>query len=177
MTKAWESASQYFDNRVLRWRLLGAFACCITAIWGLMFSICLLKGILSFIMPFLRVGIGLQSWSWWLMVGVLQASMGLETLAYAFSVQIHDHIVTFNSYEQYMPQIVAATLMKLGGRLSTVEGCLVQACCLVLRYISGVVGLEVISGRFWCLDILPRVRGDDDVVYVQGFCLGHGWVV
>ncbi|WPT11050.1 hypothetical protein PSENEW3n2_00002221 [Picochlorum sp. SENEW3] len=146
MAKAWESASQYFDNRVLRWRLLGAFACCIIAIWGLMFSICLLKGIVSFIVPFLRVGIGLQSWSWWLMVGVLQASMGLETLAYAFSLQIHDHIVTFNSYEQYMPQIVAATLMKLGGRLSTVEGCLVQACCLMLRYISGVVGLEVISG-------------------------------
>ena len=112
-----------------------------------MFSLCLLKGIVAYIVPVFRVGVGLQSWSWWLMVGVLQASMGLETLAYAFSLQIHDHIVTFNSYEQYMPQVVAATLMKVGGRLSTVEGCLVQALCLMLRYVSGLIGLEVINGR------------------------------
>ena len=143
---------QLSENAVLRWRILGACAC--NAVVGIciMISLSIIWSIGGLVVPCMRGGVSIQSWSWWLMGALLQTSMIPATIAFVVMLQKHDVILSIGSRDTYVPVFLASRLMKLAGRLSTTEGCMRQGVALGLRLVSAIVSLDICVTCFPCTD-------------------------
>ncbi len=140
---------QFSENAVLRWRILGACTCNAAIGICMMMILSILWSIGSLVVPRMRGGVSLQSWSWWLMGASLQTSLIPATIGYVFMLQKYDRIVSIGPSDTYVPVFLSSRLMKLAGRLSTTEGCVRQGVALGLRLVSGIVSLDI------CTKFLP----------------------
>lgn len=140
--------AQRIATPVILWRVIGASACHMAVCVAWVACLSAVKGTaglaLGGLFPALRRGVGLQSWSWWLLALSLQMGMLPAVVACLACLDTRDALVSVGKYDSYffVPRLVSSRLVKIAGRVSSVEGCVRQATGLAFRVVAGVVSLK-----------------------------------
>jgi hypothetical protein len=146
----------FVDNGMLRWRCFGAYTCHVATSVATSISISSTLWLLGVIVRQRTLSsLPLASWSWWLLLVLFHACMIPSAVAYIITLQNHDIMVSPGSHVYlYLPSFVSSRLIKLAGRMSTVEGCIRNGVALGLRVISGICMVRIMCHVFvwspWC---------------------------
>ena len=146
----------FVDNGMLRWRCFGAYTCHVATSIAISISISSILWLLGVIVRQRTLSsLPLASWSWWLLVVLFHVSMIPSVVAYIITLQKHDIMVSYGFHMyHFLPSFVSSRLIKLAGRVSTVEGCIRNGVALGLRVISGLCMIKIMCHVFvwarWC---------------------------
>ena len=132
----------FVGNRVLLWRLGGAIICANTLVGIFLVVLTIIWNSVIRIIPLLNKissGNGLTSSKFWVATCVHQTSMPPVLLGYALSLSVEEPVLKTGKVFKYIPAMLSVMIMRIGSRLSTLEGAMKQLVFCSCLFLSGAL--------------------------------------